>query len=130
MKYAVVYEKSPDGYGAYVPDLPGCVAVGDSLEETKRLIHEAIELHLSGMRDDGENIPAPTSMTDSITASSTVPITVEVDARENEILQFAAEIMRRPVSSLIAEAGIDRAYEVIRNYNREVSGNQNLKKEA
>ena len=62
MKYAVIFEKSSDGYGAYVPDLPGCVAVGDTIEETQQLITEAIELHLEGMREDGEPIPMPTTV--------------------------------------------------------------------
>ena len=61
MKYAVVFEKGPTSYGAYVPDLPGCVAVGDTLEEVERLIQEAIEFHIEGMRDDGDPIPGPTS---------------------------------------------------------------------
>jgi predicted RNase H-like HicB family nuclease len=52
MRYAVVYEKSETGYGAYVPDLPGCVAVGETLEETAALIKQAIEFHLEGMRRD------------------------------------------------------------------------------
>ncbi len=60
-KYAVVIEKSANGYSAYVPDLPGCVAVGESLEETEQLIHEAIELHIEAMRKDGDPIPAPTT---------------------------------------------------------------------
>jgi len=67
MKYAVIFEKSSNGYGAYVPDLPGCVAVGDTLDETQRLIREAIELHLRGMREDGEPIPKPTSFADNVT---------------------------------------------------------------
>jgi predicted RNase H-like HicB family nuclease/predicted RNA binding protein YcfA (HicA-like mRNA interferase family) len=58
-RYAVVFEKSNTGYGAYVPDLPGCVAVGRSLEETKRLIHEAMEIHLASMLEDGDPIPEP-----------------------------------------------------------------------
>ena len=61
MKYAVVFEKGPTSYGAYVPDLPGCVAVGDTLEEVERLIQEAIEFHIEGLRDDGDPIPGPTS---------------------------------------------------------------------
>lgn len=61
MKYAVVFEKGPTSYGAYVPDLPGCVAVGDTLEEVERLIQEAIEFHIEGMRQDGDPIPEPTS---------------------------------------------------------------------
>ncbi len=70
MKYAVVFEKSSNGYGAYVPDLPGCVAVGDTLEETRRLIGEAIELHLQGMREDGEPIPRPTSIADYVVVAA------------------------------------------------------------
>ncbi len=61
MKYAVVFEKGPTSYGAYVPDLPGCVAVGDTLEEVEQLIQEAIEFHIEGMREDGDPIPNPTS---------------------------------------------------------------------
>ena len=67
MKYAVIFEKSANGYGAYVPDLPGCVAVGDTIEETQKLIGEAIELHLEGMREDGEPIPMPTTIAREIT---------------------------------------------------------------
>ena len=59
MQYAVVVEPSENGYGAYVPDWPGCVALGDTVDETLHLIHEAIELHLDGMREDGEEIPLP-----------------------------------------------------------------------
>ncbi|HEU5453526.1 MAG TPA: type II toxin-antitoxin system HicB family antitoxin [Terriglobales bacterium] len=67
MKYAVVFEKSSTGYGAYVPDLPGCVATGRTLQETERLIREAIELHLEGMREDGDAIPEPTSIAGEVT---------------------------------------------------------------
>lgn len=59
MKYAVVLEKSETGYGAYVPDLPGCIAVGSTREETLRLIAEAIPFHLEGMRMNGDPIPPP-----------------------------------------------------------------------
>jgi len=59
MQYAVVVEPSENGYGAYVPDLPGCVALGDSIDETLRLIQEAISMHLDGLREDGEVIPEP-----------------------------------------------------------------------
>ena len=61
MKYAVVIEKSANGYAAYVPDLPGCVAAGDSREETQRLIREAIEFHIEGMRAHGETVPEPST---------------------------------------------------------------------
>lgn len=53
MKYAVVIESSETGYSAYVPDLPGCVVVGESIDETERLIQEAVEFHLDGLREDG-----------------------------------------------------------------------------
>jgi predicted RNase H-like HicB family nuclease len=59
VRYAVVIEKGPSNYSAYVPDLPGCVAVGDTLEETQREIQEAIEFHLEGLRADGLPIPEP-----------------------------------------------------------------------
>ena len=61
MRYAVVIEKSADGYGAYVPDLPGCVAVGDSVAEVRQLIREAIGLHVTDMRDRGQPIPPATT---------------------------------------------------------------------
>lgn len=59
MRYAVVIEKSETGFGAYVPDLPGCVAVAESEDEVRELIREAIEFHLDGLREDGESIPSP-----------------------------------------------------------------------
>ena len=62
MRYAVVIEKSESGYGAYVPDLPGCVAVGESLPETERLIQEAVEFHLEGLREDGVSVPEPSAV--------------------------------------------------------------------
>ena len=60
-RYLVVIEKAPGNYSAYVPDLPGCVATGATIEETEREIREAIEFHLEGLRDAGEPIPEPTS---------------------------------------------------------------------
>lgn len=63
MEYPVMIEKSPTGYGAYVPDLPGCVAVGETEAEVTRLIKEAIEFHLEGMRKDGEPVPIPSKVT-------------------------------------------------------------------
>ncbi|TGL32643.1 type II toxin-antitoxin system HicB family antitoxin [Leptospira koniambonensis] len=56
-------EKGPTNFGAYVPDLPGCVAVGETEEEVTKLIKEAIEFHLDGLRKDGEPIPAPSRVT-------------------------------------------------------------------
>ena len=65
-RYAVVFERSRTGYGAYVPDLPGCVAAAATLEETEELIREAIGLHLDGMREDGDDIPSPTTVAEMI----------------------------------------------------------------
>ena len=65
MKYAIVIEKAPSSnYSAYAPDLPGCVATGDSLDEVRRNMREAVEFHLDGMREDGETIPEPTTHVD------------------------------------------------------------------
>jgi predicted RNase H-like HicB family nuclease len=61
MQYWVVIERGPSSYGAYVPDLPGCVAVGRTREEVQALIHEAIELHIERLREDGQPIPEPSS---------------------------------------------------------------------
>ena len=61
MKFAVVIEKGENSYGAYVPDLPGCVAVGETRDEAMTLIREAIEFHLEGMKEDGEGMPQPHS---------------------------------------------------------------------
>jgi predicted RNase H-like HicB family nuclease len=66
MRYAVVIEKSNTGYGAFVPDLPGCVAVGETIQETERLIKEAIEFHLEGLKEDGVDIPLPTSVAEYV----------------------------------------------------------------
>ncbi len=61
MRYLVIYEKGPTSWGAYVPDLPGCVAVGKTRGEVENLIQGAVELHLRTMREDGDSIPEPTA---------------------------------------------------------------------
>ena len=61
MRYAIVIEKAAKNYSAYVPDLPGCVATGETVEETERLIREAIEFHIEGLRADGHAVPQPSS---------------------------------------------------------------------
>ena len=60
-EYLVVVEKADSNYAAYSPDLPGCVATADTKEETLRLMHEAIALHLKGLREDGLPIPEPST---------------------------------------------------------------------
>ena len=61
VRYAIVIEKGQGNYGAYVPDLPGCVGTGDTLEEMRREIAEAIAFHIEGLRADGLPVPEPTS---------------------------------------------------------------------
>jgi predicted RNase H-like HicB family nuclease len=61
MKYIVIYEKTSTGYSCYAPDLPGCIAAGDDISDTKALMERAIEMHLAGLREDGDPIPEPTT---------------------------------------------------------------------
>jgi predicted RNase H-like HicB family nuclease len=65
-RYAIVIEKAATNYSGYVPDLPGCVATGATVEETERLLREAIALHLDGMEEDGIPIPEPSSVVDYV----------------------------------------------------------------
>jgi predicted RNase H-like HicB family nuclease len=66
MRYAVVIEKSNSNYSAYVPDLPGCIATGSTIEETEASIREAIAFHLEGMREEQQSIPEPTSLVEYV----------------------------------------------------------------
>ena len=67
-KYAVVIEKGPTNYGAYVPDLPGCVAVADTVQEVEQLIREAVPFHIEGLRLNGDPVPEPTSLVEFVDA--------------------------------------------------------------
>ena len=66
MEYVVIIEQGETSIGAYVPDLPGCVAVGASREEVLELIREAIELHIESLRENGEPVPSPHSFVEKI----------------------------------------------------------------
>jgi len=66
-RYIVIFEKSKDGYCAYVPDIPGCIAAGDSREETEKLIYEAIDAHLEYLIESGDEIPLPSTDAVSMT---------------------------------------------------------------
>lgn len=66
MRYLVVVEKGPESFGAYVPDLPGCVAAAKTRQEVLALIREAIELHIEGLREDGQPIPPPSSSSEVV----------------------------------------------------------------
>lgn len=66
MEYLVILEQGPTSFGAYVPDLPGCVAVGETKNEALQLIREAIELHIESLRENGETVPAPHSSVERV----------------------------------------------------------------
>ena len=66
MEYLVILEQGDTSIGAYVPDLPGCVAVGETREEAMQLIREAVELHIESLRENGDEIPAPHSFVEKI----------------------------------------------------------------
>ncbi len=70
IKYAVIFEQAPHNWAAYVPDLPGCITTGGTLEETERNIREAIEGHLNTLREFGDPIPQPTSVAREIEVES------------------------------------------------------------
>jgi len=69
-RYAIVIEKAENNFAAYVPDLPGCVATGETVAETERLLRDAIEFHLRGMRADGLPVPEPSSQVDYVEVAS------------------------------------------------------------
>jgi predicted RNase H-like HicB family nuclease len=66
MRYAVIIEEGENSFGAYVPDLPGCAAVAETKEELMKLIREAIDFHIEGLREDGRPVPEPSSSVEYI----------------------------------------------------------------
>lgn len=68
-KYAAIYERGTARIGAYVPDLPGCVAAAETMQEAQRLIREAIQVHLTGMVEDGQPIPEPGTQCEYVDAN-------------------------------------------------------------
>ena len=66
MRYAIVIEKDESNYSAHVPDLPGCVATGASIQQVEAEIREAIEFHIDGLREDGNVIPLPSSQVEYV----------------------------------------------------------------
>jgi predicted RNase H-like HicB family nuclease len=69
MKYAVLIEKGDTSYGASVPDLPGCIAVGETVEEVQRLIREAVAFHIEGLREEGLPVADPTTLCEYVEAT-------------------------------------------------------------
>jgi predicted RNase H-like HicB family nuclease len=70
VKFVVVYEETTTGWSAYVPDLPGCVAAGETREETERLIREAIGMHVAALKADREPVPEPGTWTQTVEISA------------------------------------------------------------
>ena len=66
MEYVIIVEQGETSFGAYVPDLPGCVAVGETRDETMKLIAEAVEMHIENLRENGEPVPSPRSFVEKI----------------------------------------------------------------
>ena len=72
-EYVVIYERGVEGeeaWGAYVPDLPGCVSTGDTMEDARRNMKEAIHLHLAGLKSEGLPVPEPTTMVDKVSVAA------------------------------------------------------------
>ena len=67
MEYTVIIEKGADSFGAYVPDLPGCIAAGETKEEVMQLIKEAMKLHIESLKQDGASIPESNSVSEVLT---------------------------------------------------------------
>ena len=66
MEYAIIIEKAENNYSAYAPDVPGCVAAGETIEETRQLMREALEFHFEALQMDNEPIPEPTSQVEYV----------------------------------------------------------------
>jgi predicted RNase H-like HicB family nuclease len=66
MRYAIIIEKAEGNFSAYVPDLPGCVATGDTIESVEREIREAIRFHIAGLKEDGLPVPQPTTIAEYV----------------------------------------------------------------
>ena len=75
-RFAIVIEKAGDNYSAYAPDVPGCITVGDTIEETKRNMVEALELHFEGLIEQGEIPPNPEVVVDQVEAAIPTPTAV------------------------------------------------------
>ena len=97
MRYLVFFEQGDTNYSAYVPDLPVCVAVGDTLKETRKEISEAMKFHIECLHEDGEVVPMPTSKLPNQTPSgvSAEFVTVEVKSKKQFILPFVTPIISR-----------------------------------
>ena len=96
LAYTVVIEKGPQSYGAYVPDLPGCVAVGETQEEALQQIREAIEFHIEGLREEGLEVPMPRPASQ----------VVEVAAAQPQMTRHSGPVFHRGIASGAEAAGV------------------------
>ncbi|MYK17575.1 hypothetical protein F4055_05305 [Candidatus Poribacteria bacterium] len=96
MRYLVFFEQGDTNYSAYVPDLPVCVAVGDTLEETRREISEAIKFHIECLQEDGETVPKPTSKLPNQTPSgvSAEFVSIELKSKKQIVLPSYQHVSR------------------------------------
>jgi predicted RNase H-like HicB family nuclease len=94
MKYVVIYEKTNTGYSCYVPDLPGCIAAGDDLSQTQALVKRAIEIHLKGMREDGDPIPKPRTLGAYLDVE--IPATTSTTRRRSKVNVRRHSSLSRP----------------------------------
>ncbi len=78
LTYAVVFEQTPNNYGAYVPDVPGCISTGQTWDEMQAMIREALVFHIEGLLEDGEPLPAPRMSIDDAIAHHSEPIPEDV----------------------------------------------------
>ncbi|MBI3974065.1 MAG: type II toxin-antitoxin system HicB family antitoxin [Chloroflexi bacterium] len=81
MRYAIVIEKAENNYSAYAPDVPGCIATGDTLDEVRQMMKEALEFHFEGMREDGEATPEPTTTVDYVEVNVPDPVEAAASCR-------------------------------------------------
>jgi predicted RNase H-like HicB family nuclease len=108
MRYAVIIEKGEASFGAYVPDLPGCVAVGNSEEEVRKLISEAMEFHLEGMLENGESIPEANSSVDYFEVKGSVSGGHQYDARRRRASRDAVAQVRESGGPVAPANGDDK----------------------
>src|SRR5450759_2654183 len=100
MRYLVVVEKGPTSYGAYVPDLPGCIAAGETKAEVLTLIREAIEMHLEDLPQEGLSIPPPASTSELVEVEAAEPGVREGRANKRRRLSFKQRGARPSTSTL------------------------------
>ena len=104
LQYAVVYERTPNNYGAYVPDLPGCVSTGDNWDEIQENIHEAISFHIEGLMMDNDPVPEPCmSVGDAMAFHSKVLAESDISVLEMDTMVGLVEvdIEMRETSSVV-----------------------------